>query len=109
MDKEVKDSSQDDLLEQSITALQEQNWERRIEASIQLSLLNNKRAIEPLVNALEDENLLVRQYIVASLAIIGDNSVLPNLKKRQSIESDPTIKYIIKTAIERIEQRQQEN
>ena len=109
MDKEVKDSSQEDLLEQAITALQEQNWERRIEASIQLSLLNNKRAIEPLVNALEDENLLARQYIVASLAIIGDNSVLPNLKKRQSIESDPTIKYIIKIAIERIEQRQQEN
>jgi HEAT repeat protein len=76
-----------------IGALKEGNTLERESAAWMLGELSDNRCIEPLIDALGDQEKSVRQYAVKSLGIIGDSrAVEPLIKTLTNINEDSFIR-----------------
>lgn len=65
----------------SKTLATSEHHKARIGAAVSLGRLQDERALEPLVKALEDDNNVVRAVAAAALGRLGDKRALPALKK----------------------------
>lgn len=63
----------------------------RIAAAVSLGRLKDKRALKPLVKALNDDNVVVRSVAAAGLGSLGDSRALPALR-RASLDKNKTVR-----------------
>lgn len=63
----------------------------RIAAAVSLGRLKDKRALKPLVKALQDENVVVRALAASALGGLGDSRALPALR-RATLDKDKTVR-----------------
>jgi hypothetical protein len=75
----------------------------RVTAALELGRLQDPNAIDPLVDALRDQNASVRAAAAAALEQIGDPSALPALKQHRLDRSD-AVRRAVRSAIITLEQ-----
>jgi hypothetical protein len=63
----------------------------RIAAAVSLGRLKDKRALKPLVKALQDKNIVVRSLAASALGGLGDSRALPALR-RATLDKDKTVR-----------------
>lgn len=80
-----------------------EDFRLRVTAALELGRLQDPNAIEPLVDALGDQNASVRAASAAALEQIGDPSALPALKEHRLDRSD-AVRRSVKSAIITLEQ-----
>ena len=80
-----------------------EDFRMRVTAALELGKLSDPNAVEPLVEALGDQNASVRAAAAAALEQIGDASALPALKEHRLDRSD-AVRRAVRSAIITLEQ-----
>jgi len=80
-----------------------EDFRMRVTAALELGRLGDPNAVDPLVDALDDQNASVRAAAAAALEQIADASALPALKQHRLDRSD-AVRRAVRSAIITIEQ-----
>jgi hypothetical protein len=92
-------------LEELLNALSDQSYKVRLQATLMLAKIKDRRAVPALIHALSDGSPLVRGMAAHALGVIGDSRALAPLKERRS-DRDALVRKRVRVAIDQIKKQQ---
>lgn len=87
-----------DRITELTTMLSSSSEKTRLSAALSLARLHDKRAMKPLVTALQDPNPQVRAVAATALGKIGHKAALPALKTAATDDTDDTVRKAARVA-----------